>query len=556
MGLGFFAALACAAVPAIMPLKDVRAGQTGVGRTVFAGSRVEEFQVEILGILENIGPRQSIILARLRGGPLAQTGVMQGMSGSPVYIDGKLVGAVALGFPGAKEAIAGIRPIEEMLRVEPAPGRAIARLKADVSGARLEELATPLAFAGFSAGTLDRFAEPLKALGMDPRQGVSGNGSIPDALGDPTRLEPGSMISVQLLTGDMSVSADGTVTAIDGEKLYAFGHRFLSTGTTDFPFASAEVMALLPNISSSFKISRAAEWMGTITEDRNAAISGLTRKQARMTPLEIKVGANVYRMKMVEDRVMTPLIAQMALSSAIDTTEHAIGPSTYSVKGRINFMGGASVPVETVATGDVGVGPLTALAVGTPLGYALGSGFDALRLKDITLDVTAVDRRNLMQVADVSAPRQVRPGEEIEVTTVLSAEGGNEIVRKTRYRVPVGLPTGTLNLTVADAASTNITEFQGTVGMQFRTPEQVLNVLRGLRSNSSAYLRVWRAGNSFTVEGRDLPDPPASTALILSRAQPAGTMFTARGAKLAEMEVPGGAGVVSGSKTIQIEVKE
>ena len=364
------------------------------------------------------------------------------------------------------------------------------------------------------------------------------------------------MISVQLLTGDMSVSADGTVTAIDGNKMYAFGHRFLSSGTTDFPFARAEVLALLPNVSSSFKISRAVEWMGTVTEDRNAAISGVTRRQAAMTPLEIKVGTNVYRMRMVEDRVMTPLLAQMALSSAIDTTEHSVGPATYSVKGTIRFAGGASVPIETVSTGDLAVGPLTSLAVGTPLGYALGSGFDALKLRDVSLDVTAVDRRNLMQVADVSAPRRARPGEEIEVTTVLSAEGGTEIVRKTRYRIPVGAPPGILNLTVADAASTNVTEFQGTVGMQFRTPEQLLAVLRGLRTNSNAYLRVWRAGNSFTVEGRDLPDPPPSTAMILTRAQPAGTQFSSRGAKLAEIEVPGRAGVVLGSKTIQIEVKE
>src|SRR5689334_18278331 len=120
-----FAALGFAA-PDIFPLKDIRAGQHGVGRTVFSGARVEEFQIEVLGVLENIGPRQSIILARLSGGPLAQTGVMQGMSGSPVYIDGRLAGAVALGFPLAKEPIAGIRPIEEMLRVEPESKKTVA----------------------------------------------------------------------------------------------------------------------------------------------------------------------------------------------------------------------------------------------------------------------------------------------------------------------------------------------------------------------------------------------------------------------------------------------
>jgi hypothetical protein len=204
------------AAPAIFPLKDVRAGQRGIGRTVFNGSRVEEFQVEILGVLENLGPRESIILARLKGGPLENTGVMQGMSGSPVYIDGKLVGAVAMGFPLSKEAIAGIRPIEDMLRVDPgaAPARNVAsaspppRRRPFFAGeTRLEEIATPVSFSGFTGATLDHFAPQLREFGWDPRQGISGGGAPSDRLGDPRQLEPGSMISVQLLSGDMSVGA-------------------------------------------------------------------------------------------------------------------------------------------------------------------------------------------------------------------------------------------------------------------------------------------------------------------------------------------------------------
>ncbi len=260
------------AAPAIFPLKDVRAGQHGIGRTVFAGTRVEDFQVEILGVLDNLGPRQSIILARLSGGPLAETGVMQGMSGSPVYIDGKLVGAVALSFPQSKVAIAGIRPIEDMLRVDPEPAADGTRQLAStlpprrspfVAGnQRLEEIATPVSFAGFTTATLDHFAPQLRTIGLDPRQGVSGGGAPSEQLGDPKKLEPGSMISVQLLSGDMSTGADGTVTAIDGDHLYAFGHRFMAAGPTDMPFAQAEVLALLPNFASSFKILDCARMDG------------------------------------------------------------------------------------------------------------------------------------------------------------------------------------------------------------------------------------------------------------------------------------------------------
>ena len=182
-----FSSLAVAA-PDIFPLKDVRAGQHGVGRTVFAGTKVEEFQVEVLGVLENLGPRQSIILARLSGGPLENTGVMQGMSGSPVYIDGKLLGAVALSFPLSKEAIAGIRPIEDMLHVNPLPPqniaaamprRAFAAGGFDPNSAKLEEIATPVSFTGFTPAALEHFAPQLRQLGLDPRQGVAGGGNIP-----------------------------------------------------------------------------------------------------------------------------------------------------------------------------------------------------------------------------------------------------------------------------------------------------------------------------------------------------------------------------------------
>ena len=260
------------AAPAIFPLKDIRAGQHGIGRTVFSGSKVEEFQVEILGVLGISGRASRLSWPSSSGGPLAETGVMQGMSGSPVYIDGKLAGAVALGFPLSKEAIAGIRPIEDMLRVDPAARRVASipsRREVLAGDARLEEIATPVSFSGFTAATLEHFGKQLRELGLDPRQGVSGGGDPPEALGDPKNIEPGSMISVQLLSGDMSMGADGTVTYVDGDRIYAFGHRFLDDGRREMPFARSEVLALLPNLSASFKISTAREWMGTITEDRN-----------------------------------------------------------------------------------------------------------------------------------------------------------------------------------------------------------------------------------------------------------------------------------------------
>ena len=280
--LALLASLPLAAQTQILPLSQVRAGMRGVGRTVFQGNRVEEFQAEILGVMENTGPRQSMILARLSGGPLATTGVMQGMSGSPVYVDGKLIGAVATAFSFSKEPIAGIRPIEDMLAL-PAPvntplapnqramnwspdGANIAAALAPASytspnGTKLANIATPLSFTGFPEATIERFAPQFRALGMEPRQGVTGGGNGALTLGDTRLVTPGSMISAHLISGDLALGADGTVTHVDGNAVYGFGHQFLKSGSVEVPFWRSEVLALLPSTEISFKISASREFI-------------------------------------------------------------------------------------------------------------------------------------------------------------------------------------------------------------------------------------------------------------------------------------------------------
>lgn len=539
----------------IFPLREVRAGQRGVGRTVFSGTKVEEFQVDVLGVMENIAPQQTIILARLSGGPLAQTGVIQGMSGSPVYIDGRLMGAVAMGFELAKEPVAGIRPIEEMLRV--APGGSGTAQRAAITP-RLTDIATPVSFAGFSAATLEQFGPRLRELGLDPRQGVSGGGRPPDAMGDPARLEAGSMISVQMLSGDMTVGADGTVTLVEDGKVYAFGHRLLAGGATEMPFASSEVLTVLPALNNSFKISRALEWMGTITQDRSTAISGVTGQRARMTPIEITVGGTggrTYRMNVIQDAVMTPLVTQMAVASALETTGRAVGPTTLHVRGELRFASG-TVKLDNVYSGDVSVGAVAASGIAAPLNYALASGFDALKLTGMSLDISTVEERRQMQIASVAGPRYARPGEQIELAVHLTGPDGAEAVRKVQYRVPVGAREQAYNFTVSDAAQANAAEFQALAGVALRSAEQVLDRLNGQRANTNAYLRVVRAGESYQVEGRELPSPPPSVAMILGRSQPGSENTVAlRGAQVAEVEIPVGESMVTGSKTIQIEVR-
>jgi hypothetical protein len=565
------AATASAAL-SVMPLRDIRAGMHGIGKTVFSGDRIEDFQVEILGVLENVGPRQNIILARLSGGPLEHTGVMQGMSGSPVYIDGKLIGAVALAYPYAKDPIAGIRPIEEMLRVDAGdPPAQLARLgnaallppppfAAGFGDARLREVSTPLALSGFTAAAVEQFAPQLRQLGLEPRQGISTGGAPLDVMGDASKLQPGSMISVELMTGDMRAGADGTVTAIDGNKVYAFGHRFLAVGPTSLPFTRSEVITLLANVNTSFKISSARELMGVISEDRSSAVAGTLGTRAALFPLDIAVTRNAmpvetYHMKMVNDRFLSPFLLQVAVFSAIDATERASGASSISISGSINIAGRPDpVPVRSIYASEGGVASLSAIATAIPLAYLMQGGFDALKVSGISLQLESFDTRRDMSIGQVYLSRkEAKAGETVELMAQIEGANGAELTRSVKYTIPPGTAPGTLYFTVADGSQTSVTELRQAMGETAHSAEQLLSTLARVRSNDKAYVRVWRPQPAYGVAGEELTDPPPSLALVLGSTQ---TVSQARNSKMAEFTLDAGNVMVTGAKTVQIEVKE
>jgi len=552
----------------------------GTGRTVFSGNQIDEFQVEILGVMDNAGPKESIILARLSGGPLEHTGVLEGMSGSPVYIDGKLAGAVAMAFPYAKDPIAGIRPIEEMLRtgapIASVPAaraslgdRDLWRLfpkpaEAAIAEQRMVNVATPLAFSGFSRETLEAFAPQLRALGLDPRQGVAGGGDLAPALGNPANLKPGSMISVQLMSGDLSVGADGTLTYIDGGRVYAFGHSFLGVGSTALPFARSEVIALLPALNASFKVSSAKEWMGGITQDRDTAVSGELGKLPALIPMTIAVtraGQPIesYHMRMVNDPLLTPLLIQMAVASTIGATERTVGAASVRIGGEIQLQNGfAPLRIASVASADNGSAALSAMAAALPAAFAMQSGFRTLALKEVNLSVDASDVKRELEIDGVTASRrEAHPGDTIRIDVSLVGENGREVKRQAEYKTPIGAEPGTIYFTVADAAITNLADFHQVMNAPERTPEQVIRMLNELHPNTKAYVRVWSASPSFELEGVDLPALPASAALILGGLETtAGGITQSRNSKIAEMEIDSGGMAVTGSKTVQVEIRE
>ena len=584
-GLFAISAVLSAQTP-FFPLKDVRAGMHGVGRTVFTGNRIDEFQVEILGVLDNFGPKESLILARLSGGPLEHTGVMQGMSGSPVYIDGKLAGAVAMAFPFAKDPIAGIRPIEEMVRPADTARRGVAAprsiaLAADdltrplsrprpvmAGDARMIDIATPVSFGGFSRATLDAFAPQLRALGLEPRQAISAGARIdPAAMGNPADLKPGSMISVQLLSGDFSVGADGTVTYIDGKRIYAFGHRFLDVGATVAAFRPLRsphpasqpqhfVQALhRPRVDGHHQRRPRYRRLGRTRQAPRPLVPDIDQPCARGgKPVES------YQMQMVNDPLLSPLLLQMAVFSAIDATERTVGAATIRVTGEIEFQNApAPVQIDNMFSADNGSAMQVSLSTAVPLAYVMQSGFRTLDLKKVAIRVDAYDQKKQLSIDGVTvSKREARPGDKLQLN-VLAGRRKRRRRRRARwtYNVPVGAEPGILYFTVADANTANLSDFRQILTSTPRSPSQVITTVNNLHPNTKAYVRVWRADPAYQLEGADLPDPPASVALILAGSQSSLAGITqTRNSKIGEMEIDGGDMVISGVKTVQVEIKE
>ncbi len=597
-----------------MPLAEVRAGMVGTGRTVFSGTTIENFSVEILGVISNSAPGQSIILAKLSGGPLAETGVIQGMSGSPVYVDGRLMGAIALGFPMAKAAICGIRPIGEMLEVNPSnslnleqrarlvdprlPGAPLGRVLPGDAGVdhvfsapvgvlagnmAMEPIRTPLQLSGFSTGTLAQFAPMAERLGFALSQGFSGAGAGAPAEGSAgmqaasrgtgantvqETVEPGSMISVQLMRGHMQVAADGTVTHVDGDQLYAFGHRFLAVGSTELPFARSEVITVLPNLTTSFKITRSGELLGVIRQDRSVAISGQLGATASMAPLRValsredgtgrRVVERAYDMEMVRDPFLAPLLLQMAVFSAVDATERSVGAATLSVDATLRFQNGIPpLRIRNLHAGGAMVGLLGALGVSIPAGYALQSGFSELTLAGAEINLTLHEQRQELRLEQMwSSSKDASPGQEVEIHTVLLDSNGAEQRRSFLYRIPRGAPAGPLYFSAADASTLNLLEFPRFSSLTPRSPQQLLSLINGLRTNDRLYLRVWRQEPTYSIQGADLPSPPPSAALILDRSTDVkGGRSAIQNAAIAELSEEFGNHAVTGAKTIKLEVK-
>src|SRR5690242_3045108 len=477
--------------PAIFPLEDLRPGMKGTARTVFSGSDAQEFGVEILGVLPGFpGPRQSAIIAKLSGPLVDRTGVFAGMSGSPVYIDGKVVGAIAFSFPFAKEPIAGITPIKQMIDLFnkgsendnakpkeprpvsfaqlaaadwkpnlPKPAIAGSALVAPVSagspllpllGQQMTPIATPLVFSGITQESLSMFAPQLMANGLLPVSGVGGAAPItPLAEVNANTFPPGSSISVQLVRGDYSLAAAGTVTMRDGNRIYAFGHPFLSLGASDMPMSESSVVTVIPNANNSFKLAVPGRMVGSISQDRASGIFGLLGQTPKMIPVKVNLHTSrdrneTYSYEIANDSFLTPLLLNITIFNTITSSERALGDSTISVEGEIRVKGQDPIKIDrrfSAANSAL----LAAGSVAAPVGTLLTSGFDDVQLDGITLDISSSETKYAGTLERITLDRtEVQRGEKVEVQAYVRTESGKQFVQRIPLQIPEDAALGQL----------------------------------------------------------------------------------------------------------------
>ena len=582
-----------------MPLEQVRPGMKGYGMSVFQGTAPERFEVEVLGTLEGVpNPKQAIVIARLSGALVERTGVFAGMSGSPVYIDGKLVGAVAYAFPFAKEPIAGITPIRNMIGIfeqggdetprsgqrvsfrtliggavasdsAPSTGAAAGQTRT-VSGGELSPyagqtivpIATPVTFSGISQTTVDMFASDLKRLGIQPIAGVGGGSTLgPMVAFNETTLTAGSSVSVQLVRGDFTIDASGTVTYRNGERIYAFGHPFLSSGLTSWPMAESSVITVVPNVNNSFKLSSGGSLVGSINQDRSTGVFGQLGDKPRMVPARVTVHTSrnkteVYTFEIVSDSFLTPLLTRMTVFAAIAATERQLGNQTLKLTGRIAITGQPDIVLDNTFSAPNGAAMFAVNAVAQPLAVLFNSGFSKLDVKGIDVDVTSSDARSSGSLNRLWIDKtEARPGESIEIQAFARHDNGAEFVERIPLVIPADAPIGPLVILVGDGASMNMVErSQPSADFTPRDLSQLVRAINKLKKNNRLYLKVLRAGTGAIVNNEEMPVLPPSMLATLDSQRTSGGYTALSIATLAEHELAPSQFIITGQQSITINV--
>jgi hypothetical protein len=566
----------------VMPLSEVKPGMKGEALTVFNGVKPEKMGVEVLGILRNMaGPKGDVILVRLTGSKPEYTGVVAGMSGSPVYINGKLVGALAYRIGEfSREPIGGVTPIASMLEIneydksqepEPtatsgthaAPARTAGPgtspdLETDSVATYLKPIETPLVFSGFSEETIRRFAPQFASAGIIP---VMGAGSASDEK-QPEPIEPGSSVGAVLVRGDMDISATCTVTYIDADHLLACGHPFLNFGAVEMPMTKSTVLATLPSPANAFKIAATTEPIGAFVQDRHTGILGRFGKQPTMIPVTLNFSgiekAKSFHFEVLNNARMTPVMMMASIYNAIQGINEYGEDTTFRVSGDINVNGFTPLSLSNMYAPVDGNNPTAAaiaIAVGERFSRIFDNPYDRPEIKGVELNVELIRERRWARLESARTDlTEVRPGDEITVETVLRPYRGERIVRQIPIRIPTSTPRGTLRILVSDGETLDRMRRLGPTAARKFDLNSTIALLNKEHANSRLYVSLLENNPQAMVEDKVMPALPLSVMNVMDNMRGTQDMVISAESAVSEASTPVDY-VVSGTQVITVTVK-
>ena len=581
----------------MLPLSEVKEGMRGTARTVFRGSEPEEFNVEILGIVPGgIGPKQDLIVGRISGGGADRTSVFAGMSGSPVYINGKLAGAISYSFPFSKESICGITPIEQMVSIfeqkegskanasEPRAvsfaelaaawqpefprGRNISNSLLSgvsfdsalmaVAGQSFQPIATPITFTGFTQQALNLFAPQLMQVGLLPVSAVGGAAPItPLKKADATTLVGGDSVSMQLTRGDYSMAAAGTVTWRDGDKIYAFGHPFLSLGISDLPMSESHVVTVIPNVNNSFKLAVPDSMVGTMTQDRATGVFGKLGQAPKMIPVRINLETSrgqkdTLNFEIAKDDFLTPLLLNIAVYNTLVAQERGLGDSIVEINGRINVKGQAPIDLDRRFAGGQAM-QFAAASVAAPVSALMRSQFDGLEISGITLDLVSMDGSKTATLERISIDKtEVKAGETVEIQAFARTNSGKIFTQVIPVTIPADTSIGTFSIAIADG-----TAIQKDSALQHFVPRdlgQLISTINKLKLPDRLYAQLSRTTAGAIIGSSEMPNLPPSMLATLNNDRTAGGIRPAVQTIISELQIAPAEFIITGQQKLSIEV--
>ena len=575
----------------IMRLGEIKPGMKGTAWTVFQGTEAEPVPVEIVGLLKNAwGPRQDIILAKL-GGKATRTNVAGGMSGSPVYVGGKLIGAVALRLSVfSPDAICGITPIELMLEINdldhsrPEDARTPDRVQAAVPSELLGQpvaaggspmmvpIEAPLIFSGFTESTLREFGPMFQQLGITAAQGGGAGNALhtnQPAAGWEHSLNPGETVAGVLVDGDMSVTGLGTVTYNDGKRVLAFGHSFFNLGPVDMPMSKGEVLMTLSSSYQPNKFANATDIVGSLRQDRHSGIMGVLGARSDMIPVTMKVrsldaaeavrGEKDFHFNIFVQQKWTPYLMMLTLYNSISGLNEFVDEATYRLTGKVELTGQRNVSLSTMqASGDLPMPAPLALAgwFGDKLNRLYLNNVNPPDVTRVTVTVDLLPERRVATIENAwVANPEVQGGDEVPVKVFLRPYRGEPLQREFQVKIPPGLAKGDHRILLSDADTVN--RMQNIAGMMNRFIDLpgTVSLLNQERTNNKLYVSLVESSPTAYYDDKTLPSLPASVLNVMQAGRASNrSLFTSPETATEQMALPFDY-VVTGSYSLRIHVK-